>query len=770
MSIKGLRIIKPNAKNDLTRLSPVPSNKVTDDDTLPPHTNGTTQLPPVSTGGAAAIFSPRHSINVMNTPVWDTFESMQFDYDDDELSEDDEYPVLPVNNEDNETLFSDDNETVCTYDSIDDHDDMRTPELTASPAAFDIHPALLSIDEKKEDAESVDRDSFLAPSQIAKIRKSLTSKRKGKLKMTNRMSMPAAALSANLRQFQPAVANQPHRSTQTTLQLPNLNEIEEELDDVSPIEDTTPMGRPRTNSLPLAKVKHYQVEGLTIWSNHQKELENLYEKWRGSRSNRKAQRIERKKKTQKQLDKLKVIKDTEVVGDEVLNLKTPQDFGSATDNDDDADYYDDMKLGLDQDQYSEPREDSMVSTLSEQEENIRKFLINEIIHTEETYVNGLRTLLYEFVEPMFEQKMIKKRYRETLVCNIPQLLQFHTQFLEHMIDATGTLIFDLMSPDEPEEAEAFAQGMSSNPMFNQTAQPAAPSSFKSLVAVFYELCNDQFVEMYAMYTLEYQDMLDVYAKYNKNKKVQKYLKNKRKEKKPLSNHLILPIQRVTRYQLLLGELHKNTPTTHDDYDELESVMQKIEETVNKINEKQREIENMSQCLQIQETMNGLNKNIVAPNRCFLAQFLFRKKDNKRGRQFFLFNDLLIITNLKLKVKIMMDLPQISVKKSKKNQLEFKLAAKEPKHEAVYSTDLEKLDDIARLIQLIDDHQRRARMKHARRGQTSLSKKDFARVLKKSKSVTQSKMFGKKHIDVDELQRALSASSVEPIEEEGSLFD
>merc|ERR1712154_433631 len=99
--------------------------------------------------------------------------------------------------------------------------------------------------------------------------------------------------------------------------------------------------------------------------------------------------------------------------------------------------------------------------------------------------------------------------------------------------------------------------------------------------------------------------------------------------------------------------------------ELEAVLIKIDETVNTINERQREIENMSQCLQVQETMSSLKRNIVESHRKLLAQFVFRKKENQRGRQFFLFNDLLIITNLKLKVKAIIELRTIDVKRTDK---------------------------------------------------------------------------------------------------------
>ena len=151
--------------------------------------------------------------------------------------------------------------------------------------------------------------------------------------------------------------------------------------------------------------------------------------------------------------------------------------------------------------------------------------------------------------------------------------------------------------------------------------------------------TDEFVSRYTKYVTNYANDAAYKA----------FLREKRAEKKPLSNHLIMPIQRVTRYLLLLEELRDNV-MNNQKRKELDAVIIRIVETVNMINEKQRQIENMSQCLQVQETINRLTQNIVESNRKLCAQLIFRKKKNQRKRQFFLFNDLLIICNLKLRVK------------------------------------------------------------------------------------------------------------------------
>merc|ERR1712228_881579 len=177
------------------------------------------------------------------------------------------------------------------------------------------------------------------------------------------------------------------------------------------------------------------------------------------------------------------------------------------------------------------------------------------------------------------------------------------------------------------------------------------------------LCNEQFVEMYALYTSKYENILNIFGKEKKNKKMQKYLRQMRAQKKPLTNHLILPIQRCTRYLLLMSTLKEKTWGHHSEYDHLEQVLIKINEMVTSINTKQREIENLSQCLQIQESINGLDRNIVEKDRNFIAQFLFRKRDD--------------------------------------NKLIFHVISLN--HSAEYETDLEKIEDLDKIIKLVEDN-------------------------------------------------------------------
>eukprot|EP01083_Nonionella_stella_P206956 752284_1 len=126
--------------------------------------------------------------------------------------------------------------------------------------------------------------------------------------------------------------------------------------------------------MPIKKIKHYHISGLTIWSNHKQDLEDLYMKEALSKAN-KRKSINRKSTQIK-------FKDMENIAD--IDAK-------------------DMDMEIYEDE----------------EENVRRYLIGEIIETEESYVKGMNTLLHEFIIPMFDQKLIKRKYKEIITCNIP---------------------------------------------------------------------------------------------------------------------------------------------------------------------------------------------------------------------------------------------------------------------------------------------------------------------------------------------------------------
>lgn len=337
-------------------------------------------------------------------------------------------------------------------------------------------------------------------------------------------------------------------------------------------------------------------------------------------------------------------------------------------NDDNHDYFESMSMA--------ESEQKLIDIANS--ERVRQLIRHELITTEISYIKGLKTLLFEFIEHIFNEKLMNVKYKTKIISNLPQILLFHEQLLVEL----------------------------------QT---------QSSVAKVFNAQADYF-KMYVEYIKEYQSVMDIFASEKNNSQLNEYLRLKRKEKKPLINYLILPIQRLPRYILLLQDLKRKTPSSHREYDEIVSALHKIHSTTQFINEREREIENMSQCMfsficiyhylcfiyigfQIMSSLRNLKiENFVQAHRKFLNQFVFRKIINKRKmriRQFFVFSDLVIVANMKWKVKEVLYIRTLDVKRTKMDH-RFMIYCSDQKKPALYETDESKVNDIRKFEKLVSD--------------------------------------------------------------------
>jgi len=81
--------------------------------------------------------------------------------------------------------------------------------------------------------------------------------------------------------------------------------------------------------------------------------------------------------------------------------------------------------------------------------------------------------------------------------------------------------------------------------------------------------------------------------------------------------LILPIQRIPRYDLLLSELIKHTTNDHKDWESLNNARNQMKEVAESVNEAKRGFENRAKVLQIQNSFEGKSESLVDPSRNFI---------------------------------------------------------------------------------------------------------------------------------------------------------
>ena len=128
---------------------------------------------------------------------------------------------------------------------------------------------------------------------------------------------------------------------------------------------------------------------------------------------------------------------------------------------------------------------------------------------------------------------------------------------------------------------------------------------------------------------------------------------------PLSSFLLKPMQRITKYPLLIKQILKYTPETHPDYENLKEAFEKAEELCVQVNEGVREKENSERLEWLQSNVkcepqsadgdltsesivfNSLTNNL-GPRKFLHAGSLVKAKSGKELVGF-LFNDFLLLT-------------------------------------------------------------------------------------------------------------------------------
>lgn len=123
---------------------------------------------------------------------------------------------------------------------------------------------------------------------------------------------------------------------------------------------------------------------------------------------------------------------------------------------------------------------------------------------------------------------------------------------------------------------------------------------------------------------------------------------------PLSSFLLKPMQRVTRYPLIIKNIIENTPESHPDHSHLRLALEKAEELCSQVNEGVREKENSDRLEWIQAHVQceGLSEQLVfnsvtnclGPRKFLHSGKLYKAKSNKELYGF-LFNDFLLLTQI-----------------------------------------------------------------------------------------------------------------------------
>jgi len=143
------------------------------------------------------------------------------------------------------------------------------------------------------------------------------------------------------------------------------------------------------------------------------------------------------------------------------------------------------------------------------------------------------------------------------------------------------------------------------------------------------------MKIYADYVNKFDSAMEVYKDRIQSKTVSDFLRDcmtRANTRLDLPSFLIMPVQRMPRYQLLLKELLKFTPESHVDYQNLKEAANAVTEVNVYINRKKQEQDNRLKIVALQEMIkSAVPLVLVAPHRLFVRQGpLFVKRNNENS--------------------------------------------------------------------------------------------------------------------------------------------
>ncbi|KAF6321231.1 intersectin 2 [Rhinolophus ferrumequinum] len=258
-------------------------------------------------------------------------------------------------------------------------------------------------------------------------------------------------------------------------------------------------------------------------------------------------------------------------------------------------------------------------------ERKRQGYIHELIQTEERYVADLQLVVEVFQKRMAESGFLTEGEMTLIFVNWKELIMSNTKLLKALRVRKKT-------------------GGEKMPV--QTIGDILAAELSHMQA-YIRFCSCQLngAALLQQKTDEDADFKDF---------LKKLASDPRCKGMPLSSFLLKPMQRITRYPLLIRSILENTPENHVDHSSLRLSLERAEELCSQVNEGVREKENSDrlewiqahvQCEGLAEQLifNSLT-NCLGPRKLLHSGKLYKTKSNKELHGF-LFNDFLLLTHM-----------------------------------------------------------------------------------------------------------------------------
>ncbi|KAF2076329.1 hypothetical protein CYY_002385 [Polysphondylium violaceum] len=241
--------------------------------------------------------------------------------------------------------------------------------------------------------------------------------------------------------------------------------------------------------------------------------------------------------------------------------------------------------------------------------SLRDLKAKEILTTERTYVDNMKILVEVFIDPMKQGGIVSQEYTIAIAANISDILLISVELLRGLEERLANW-----------------------------------SNTQCIGDVFRK--NIPFLKMYTTYTVGFDNILNVLSECEKNSNynsfIQKCTEDPKTKKLDLRSYLIQPVQRITRYHMLLEEVLKHTDPSHPDYNDLQTSYSSMKKVTHDANDAIKQSENRQKVFEIQKMFVG-DVTLVAAHREYIYDGILTKVCRKacKKRYVYLFSDILI---------------------------------------------------------------------------------------------------------------------------------
>eukprot|EP00062_Callorhinchus_milii_P017662 gi/632970334/ref/XP_007901591.1/ PREDICTED: FYVE, RhoGEF and PH domain-containing protein 3 [Callorhinchus milii] len=248
-------------------------------------------------------------------------------------------------------------------------------------------------------------------------------------------------------------------------------------------------------------------------------------------------------------------------------------------------------------------------------------IANELLHTEEAYVKRLHLLDQVFCTKLNEAG-IQHDVITGIFSNISSIYRFHDQFLL------------------PEIKTRITEEWDKNPRIGDILQKLAP-----------------FLKMYGEYVKNFDRAMDlVNSCTQRSSQFKSVIQSIQKQdvcgNLTLQHHMLEPVQRIPRYELLLKDYLKKLPGDSLDRKDAEKSLELISTAANHSNVAIRKMEKMHKLLEVYERLGG-EADIVNPANELIKEGQIQKLSAKNGsaqdRYLFVFNNMVLYCVPKLRL-------------------------------------------------------------------------------------------------------------------------